>query len=64
MKYPHQSTEYVVIIVEKGDKQLYLHLYEIVSKYHPSKKEKDDEEEFQGKLEGIISQFSFLKNFN
>lgn len=55
----------MVIIAEKvEDKQLYLHLYEIVSRDHSQKKEDADLTEFQGKFQGILNQFSFLKNLH
>lgn len=65
IKYPNQSPEYVVIIAEKmEDKQLYLHLYEIVSRHHTQKNEEADLTEFQGKFQGILNQFSFLRNLH
>ncbi len=35
VKYPNQSIDYVALIVEKADRQLYLCLYEIGSKSRP-----------------------------
>jgi hypothetical protein len=64
VKYPAQSPEYVLLLVEKdSERQIYLHIYEIMPR-DQSKRPEDPPSDFHGQFQNILNQFSFLKNLN
>jgi hypothetical protein len=62
-KYPAQSPEYVILVVEKQQRQLFLQLCEIIPR-EDRRSEEPQGDDFHGQVQNILTQFSFLKNLN